>query len=163
MRLRNLFIGILLCALALSGWSSVLAATLCPYAARAAAVALKTDEHSSCHAKSGAGAADNSNSAHQAMGETEAMTRTEGESPAASVQHVEACRPCCISHGNLPTAPTGARESQQNGREKNQTAATEVKTVAPPLAAFVPAIVPVQGSPPGQQTRRYILLSMFLI
>jgi hypothetical protein len=163
MRRRNFFISILLlCALALSGWSGVLAATFCPYAARAAAASLKTDEHASCHAQSDGTAAHNQSAGHEAMGDMEAMTPNEGESPAASAQLVESCRPCCISHGNLPTAPTGARESQQNGREAKHTASQDAKTITSPLR-FTPAVVPTQGSPPGQLTRRHLLLSVFII
>jgi cytoskeletal protein RodZ len=164
MRRRNFFMSILtLCALALSGWSGVLAATFCPYAARAnAAASLKTDAHASCHAQSGGTAAHTQSSSHEAMGDMEAMTPNEGESPAASAQVVESCRPCCISHGNLPTAPVGARESQQNGREAKHTVSQEVKTVTSP-PRFIPAVVPTQGSPPGQLTRRHLLLSIFII
>jgi hypothetical protein len=163
MRRRNFFISILtLCALTLSGWSGVLAATFCPYAARTAAASLKTAEHASCHAQRGAADVNNSNSKHEAMGDMEAMAPAEGESPAASAQVVESCRPCCISHGNLPTAPAGARESQQNGREAKHTAAQESKTITSPLR-FTPAVVPTQGSPPGQLTRRHLLLSIFII
>lgn len=171
MHRRNFFISILLlCALALSGWGVVLAATLCPHAARAAAAtvaatASKTNEHSSCHAESEApAAAHQSNSAHEAMGDMEAMSPSEEEKSAAlSAQLVEGCRPCCISHSNLPTAPVNPRELQQSGREKNQAAAQDVKTIAPQVAAFVPAVVPTQGSPPGQLIRRHILLSVFII
>lgn len=162
MRRRNFLISILLlCALASSGWSSVLAATFCPYAARAA-VSLKTDEHASCHAQGGATTAHKQNSQHEAMSDMQAMSTTEGESPDAATQVIEPCRPCCISHGNLPTAPVNARESQQNGREAKHIASQEVKTIASPLR-FAPAVVPTQGSPPGQLARRHLLLSVFLI
>ena len=164
MRRRNFFISLpLLCALALSGWSGVLAATLCPYATRAASASVKTDAHSSCHAQSGGMVAQNHNARHQAMGDMEATTRTEGKSPAAAAQAVESCRPCCISHGNLPTAPAGVRDSQpQNGRETKHTASQEVKTMVFPLR-FAPAVVSTQGSPPGQLSRRHILLNVFII
>lgn len=171
MRLRNFFISVLLlCALALSGWGVVLAATLCPHAARAAAAAVivtttasKTDGHASCHAESGAPAAHQSSSTHEAMGDAEAMSPSKAESPALTAQHVGGCRPCCVSQSNLPTAPVSPRESQQGGRGKSHAASQDVKTIAPMVTAFVPAVVPTQGSPPGQLIRRHILLSVFII
>lgn len=166
MHRRNFFISILLVALAVSGWGSLLAASLCPYAAKTAAIALKTTEHASCHAQGGAAVATahDQSSTHEAMGYMEATTPTRGESPSASAQLVQSCRPCCISHGNLPNAPAGGvREARADGREKHQAAAQDVKAIAPPVAAFVPAIVPTQGSPPGQPVRRHLLLSVFII
>jgi hypothetical protein len=168
MRHRNFLISILLLsALALSGWGVVLAATLCPHAARAAAMmaatSSKTDGHSSCHAKSGTDAAHKSSPTHEAMGDMEEMSPTRGESPALSAQLAEGCRPCCVSHSNLPTAPVNPREAQPGGREKQHAASQDVKTIAPAVAAFVPTVVPTQGSPPGQLVRRHLLLSVFII
>lgn len=163
---RNIFISLLLCALALSGWGSVLAAALCPHGMRASTpVSTPTGKgaHATCHAESNKTAAHHSAPKHEAIAgtATEAAPQTKEESrtlatPLHSCWH-------CISHGNLPVAPVNPRESQPNGRETNQTAAEEKGTFAPPVFGFVPAIVPVQGSPPGQRVAKYLLLNTFII
>jgi hypothetical protein len=151
----------LLCALALSGWGGVLAATLCPYAASEAT--LKADEHASCHAKGVKADADSSGSTHEAMGGMEAMPQTKGESQAAIAQLAAGRMSCCISHSNLPITPTGPRETQPAGREKNHADTQGLRAIAPYVTRFALAVVPTQGSPPGQLTRRHLLLNVFII
>jgi len=163
---RNIFISLLLCALALSGWGSVLAAALCPHGMKAPAqlsTPTVTDEHATCHAESNKTAPHHSAPKHEAIAGTaaEAVPQTKDEArtlttPAHSCWH-------CISHSNLPSAPVNPRESQPNARETNQAPAEDKGTFAPPVVGFVPAIRPVQGSPPGQRVAKYLLLNTFII
>jgi hypothetical protein len=163
---RNIFIGLLLCALALSGWGSVLAAALCPHGMKASvpiSTPTGTGEHATCHAESNKAAAHHSAPQHEAIAgmATEAAPQTKEasrtlETPSQSCWH-------CISHSNLPAAPVSPRESQSNTRETNQTAAEDKVTFAPPVVRFVPAVLPVQGSPPGQLVAKYLLLNTFII
>jgi hypothetical protein len=160
---RNIFISLLLCALALSGWGSVLAAALCPHGMRASAHISKPagmGEHATCHAESNKAVAHHAASKHEAIAE-EAVPQTKDSSrtvatPSQSCSH-------CISHSNLPAAPVNWRESQTSGRETIQATAEDKGTFAPPVVGFVPAVLPVQGSPPGQRVAKYLLLNTFII
>lgn len=163
---RYFFISLLLCALALSGWGSVLAAVLCPHGMKASAQISKpadTGEHATCHAESNKAAAHHSAPKHKAIDgmAAEAVPQTKEASrtlatPSQSCSH-------CISHSNLPGASLNPREAQPNGRETNHTAAEAKEAFAPPVVRFVPAIHPVQGSPPGQRVAKYLLLNTFII
>lgn len=157
---------ILLCALALSGWGSVLAAALCPHGMRASAHISKpadTGEGATCHAEN------NTSDAHHSAPKHES---TDGAAAEALPQAKEASRTLaapsqscshCISHGNLPGVRVSPRESQPNPREAYQIASEDKGTFAPPVVRFIPAIRPVRGSPPGQTVEKYLLLSTFII
>jgi hypothetical protein len=120
-------------------------------------------EHASCHAESNKTAAHHSAPQHEAIAGTaaEAVPQTKDAArtlatPSHSCWH-------CISHSNLPSAPVNPRDSQPNTRETYQTAAEDKETFAPPVVGFVPAVLPVQGSPPGQRVAKYLLLNTFII
>jgi hypothetical protein len=163
---RNIFISLLLCALALSGWGSVLAAALCPHGMKASAqlsTPAGAGEHATCHAESNKAVAHHPAPQHDAIAGTvaEAAPQTkEGSRTLATPS--QSCRHC-ISHSNLPNAPVNPRESRPNTRETNRTAAEVKGTFAPPSVRFVPAVLPVQGSPPGQLVAKYLLLNTFII
>jgi hypothetical protein len=163
MRRQLLFIGILLCALTLSGWGSVASVALCPHAvsaAAAAAEAMKMDDDHACCPSKDAGADEHCSG--EATGEMEAMPGMESHEPLGLARIDESCRHC-VSHNSLPTAPFSMRESQRNGSEDSRPASQEVKALAPPAAKFPSAIIPVQGAPPVQPNRKHLLLSVFLI
>jgi len=155
-----------MCALALSGWGSVLAAALCPHGMKASAHISKpagTGEHATCHAESDKAVAHHAAPKHEAIagnaGEADPQTKESSRTvatPSQSCSH-------CISHSNLPGAPVNWRESQPSGRETNQTIAEDRGIFAPPVVGFVPAVLPVQGSPPGPQVAKYLLLNTFII
>lgn len=169
MRRQLLFIGILLCALTLSGWGHVAAIALCPHAAKAsvdadvtpAEVMQMDGDHACCPAKNGVADEHCSGSAGEATSETEAVPQTNDEAQSLA-QLAESCLHC-VSRNPLPTAPVSMREAERNSSETSRSAAQEVKPLAPPAARFLSAIIPVQGAPPGPPNRKHLLLSVFLI
>jgi hypothetical protein len=167
-RRKSLTVCILLCALALSGWSGVLAAALCPHGMKSAVMIATPpvkEEHAACHAGNGEATARHASSTHQSMdGMAEATTtQTKEESRTLAAPSQSSCWQCCMGHSNLPSAPFNPRESQPNAREVNSAPAEDVKPFAPPVAGFVPSVLPVQGAPPGQLLARHLLLNIFII
>lgn len=166
MRRQLLFIGILLCALTLSGWGSVAAVALCPHAVRATAAAAEAmkmdDDHACCPSKNAVADEHCPGSSAKATDEMEAMPGMTSNEPRGLAQLAESCRHC-VSHNSMPTAPFSMRESQRNGAEDSRPASQEAKALAPPVVRFLSAIIPVQGAPPGQPNRKHLLLSVFLI
>ncbi|HEX8143751.1 MAG TPA: hypothetical protein VF553_14215 [Pyrinomonadaceae bacterium] len=167
MRRRLLFTVILLCALTLSGWGSVLASALCPHMARASAVAHAAaaegmdDDHDCCPAKRAETQKHCSDSSHEAAGEMEEMHGSKAE-PQLLAQPSEPCSHC-VSHSSLPPTPVSPRESHQSSSEVKHAATQEAKSFAPSDAGYVSAIIPVQGAPPVPPARKHLLLSVFLI
>ncbi|HEY6187233.1 MAG TPA: hypothetical protein VIW80_06135 [Pyrinomonadaceae bacterium] len=163
MRRQLLFVGILLCALTLSGWGSVASVALCPHAVRATAAAAEVmkmdDDHACCPSKD---AVADEHCSGEAAGEMEAMPGMTSNEPGGLARIDESCRHC-VSHNSVPTAPFSMRESQRNGSEDSRPASHEVKALAPPAAKFLSVIIPVQGAPPGQPNRKHLLLRVFLI
>ena len=93
----------------------------------------------------------------------QAAPQTIEEERTLSAPSQSSCWQCCMGHSNLPSAPVNPREARPNVRETNYAAAEDVKLFAPPVAEFVPAVLPVQGAPPGQALARYLLLNIFII
>lgn len=93
----------------------------------------------------------------------EAAPQAKEESRTLAAPSQSSCWQCCMGHSNLPAAPVNPREAQPNGREANHAATEAVKPFAPPVAGFVPAVLPVQGAPPGAAVAKHLLLNIFII
>lgn len=171
---RLLVYPVLLCALVLSGWGSVLAAALCPHAAsRAAAASVEAgvgvdDDHACCHADAEGAGEHCSGSKHEATGESKA-THAHGQRAQATKPLRQALAPSesscshCVGHSSLPVAPARFGEPSRPKHDAHRPAQDEAKPVAPPVIRFVSSIAPTQGAPPGPAARKHLLLSIFLI
>jgi hypothetical protein len=167
MRRRFFTICLLLCALMLGGWGSVLAAALCPHAARAEAVASvpesmkMDDDHACCRMKMEDAGEHCSGQSHEAMPATEAEShKVDAQALALPVE--PSCSHC-ISHNSLPTAPVKACERAQKRPDATRLAPRAVTQITPPAVSFVSSVSPTQGAPPGPLARKHLLLSVFLI
>jgi hypothetical protein len=142
-----------------SGWSQVLAASLCSHTSGA---------HGCCITKeAGRGQA----ASHQgmAMDGMESMEMpSEEAAPAGNArggsfgQPVEDCAHC-IGHSQSQTVPL-ARIASDQSRRGNERLAPQVEVVLAPLAsAFAPTVTSRQHAPPGAVTSRHVLISVFRI
>jgi hypothetical protein len=144
-----------------SGWSQVLAASLCSHTPGAHACC-RTKEASHAHEQA---------SSHQgmAMDGIESMEMPSGEAAPAGNESVisfgqplEACAHC-LGHSQSQTVPVNSITSDQSGRG-NETLAPPVPVEATPLAsAFATSITSRQHAPPGAMTARHVLISVFRI
>ncbi|HKQ51087.1 MAG TPA: hypothetical protein VJT74_01870 [Pyrinomonadaceae bacterium] len=136
---------LLICVISLlfvSGWGHVLGAAFCP----------KMRDMPGCHMQAG----DDSAHGHDGM----EMSTAEGkvgslERPLAS---------CCASRPEAPTVPAivsrGAQQSKQDGGALLKPAP---KAIVPQARSFAPPVTSRQHAPPGAQTPRHLLVSVFLI
>lgn len=177
-------------ALLLSGWSGALAAVCCPREERdaahpfeAATDAMETDEAHACCVQRQADEASAScpmsqkhdaeaaPTHHEATSNAEkprddaANTETSNTETSAHVVRYDAGRTHCAScTRNLPASPVVVREPIGAKRDAGDMAAPhESSQIALPTPLFVRKIVPSQHAPPGQNVRRHVLLSVFLI
>jgi hypothetical protein len=164
MRRKVSIIGVLLLALCVSGWGSALAAALsCPHAqGEQQRRAMMEQGHSCCHAKLAQQAQPHcSTPEHEAMGEARMMPVVEDGAevvapPAGSCAH-------CVDRSEVPATPT-FREANQVKRNVDATATSrKVTPLAPFAALFAPQVLSRQGSPPGVQARKHLLISVFII
>ncbi|MGB7926414.1 MAG: hypothetical protein WCF57_24445 [Pyrinomonadaceae bacterium] len=171
MRRKISIIGLLLLALCVSGWSSALAAALyCPHAKSTQARAMMRQDHSCCRAKLARAAEQqqpphcSTAASHQAMtGEAQAMPVADaaGGEPQPVAQPAGSCAHC-VDRSEIPASPTFG---QANRIERNADATTSRKAtpLAPFAASFAPQVLSRQGSPPGAQARKHLLISVFII
>ena len=168
--MRRLFsyISIILLTLLVSGWGSVLAATLCPHAGANQPQAT-LESHSACHTKTEQAAEHHSGSraGSEAMHHAKTMPKPElrfhGSSnnaaaltlPAGTCTH-------CVEQNKLPATPTSALGS---ALQKHDAGKIIIQTAAPVSlpAVFSVQFAPTQHAPPGRTNRKHILLSVFLI
>ena len=162
MRRKISIIGVLLLALCVSGWSSALAAALsCPHAKGEQSHAMAQD-HSCCHAQTMQAQPHCSTPEHEAMGDMQMMPVAVVEVVAqAAVQPTGSCAHC-IERSDVPATPN-ARQANQIKRNVDAAASRTPTPHAPFAALFTPTVLSRQGSPPGAQTRKHLLISLFLI
>jgi hypothetical protein len=166
MRRKISTIGVLLLALCVSGWSSALAAALsCPHEQSAEPGAMAKQDHSCCRAKLALKDEEQSHcstSAHEAMaGEAQAIPVAEAGAQQAIAQPAGSCTHC-LDRSEVPATST-FREA--NPLKRNVDAATSRKAtpLAPFAALFAPQVLSRQGSPPGAQARKHLLIGVFII
>jgi hypothetical protein len=157
MRRKLSIIGVLLLALCLSGWGSVLAAALsCPHAA--------AQDHSCCHDKHAQKKAQDlcSTPEHEAMGDMQMMAAPVVAD--AATLRATGTTPCahCMERSEIPATPDAFQLNQV--RRSVDVAAPHTPTPLAPFAAlFTPPVRSRQGSPPGTLTRKHLLLGVFII
>jgi hypothetical protein len=169
MRRKLSIIGLLLLALCVSGWSSVLAAAFnCRHAkgvesrATTAHDNRSLQDHSCCPAKAKHAQSPHCSAPqqHKAMGGIRVI-------PVASAHEVAVGQPeetCthCIDRPDLPATPT---IGQTNQVKPNIDAAMlrESARLSTLVAPFAPPVQSRQGAPPFAANRKHLLFSVFLI
>ena len=163
MRRKISIIGVLLLALGVSGWSSALAAALsCSHAKSEQPGATVEQDHSCCRAKTAEAEAHCSTSEHEAMGESRVMPVIDASAMKEAVaQLAESCAHC-LDRSEIPATPT-FRQANQIRRSVDAATSREVRPLAPFTVLFAPQVLSRQGSPPGIQTRKHLLISVFII
>ena len=163
MRHKISIIGVLLLALCVSGWSSALAAALsCPHAKGEPSRAMAQD-HSCCHAQTMRAQPHCPTPEHEAMGDMQMMPAAavvEGVAQAA-VQLAGSCAHC-MEQSEVPAMPNALRANQIK-RSVDASASLTPMPPSPFAALFTPTVLSRQGSPPGAQARKHLLISLFLI
>ena len=79
----------------------------------------------------------------------------------AAVQPAGSCAHC-MERSDVP-AMTVARQVNQLKRNVDEAATHTPTPLAPSAALFAPPVLSRQGSPPGAQPRKHLLISLFLI
>ena len=163
MRRKISIIGVLLLALCVSGWSSALAAAIsCPHAKGEAPGAMVEQDHSCCRAKTAEAEAHCSTSGHEAMAESRVMPVIDaGAVKEAVAQPAESCAHC-MDRPEVPATLTFCQANQIKRSADAATARTAMPT-APFMVLFAPRVLSRQGSPPGTQARKHLLISVFII
>lgn len=160
-------IGLTLLALLVSGWGSMLAATLCPHAGTSQTQAVAED-HSACHAKIEKTKEHHSNSSgsealHTAKTKLTPVLRLHGGNNTASfVQPAESCTHC-VSQNELPATPAASVQELALQKRDAGKAVEQTTTLVSPSMAFTAQFAPTQHAPPGLTNRKHILLGVFLI
>ena len=169
MRRKISIIGVLLLSLCVSGWNSALAAALaCPHAKGEPPRAMMAQDHSCCHARSAQEAQPHcSTPEHEAMGDMQMMpaAATAVVADTAAVANVRpAGSSCahCMERSEFP-ATSNALQANQLKRSADAGISHTPPQLAPLAALFTPPVLSRQGSPPGAQTRKHLLISLFLI
>ena len=164
MRHKISIICVLLLALCVSGWSSALAAALaCPHDKGEQTRAMMMQDHSCCHAQTMRAQPHCSTPEHEAMGDMQMMPAAavvEGVAQAA-VQLAGSCAHC-MEQSEVPAMPNALRANQIK-RNVDSAASLKPTPPAPFATLFKPTVLSRQGSPPGAQTRKHLLISLFLI
>ena len=172
-RLQALFV---IVALVLSSSSGALAAVLCQYAGHlAGSQASCCPEQDEAH---GEPQADGAHSSHQQVEDVDehcasraheeggAISPSSDERRASSLsfaaQRSSSCTHCLGRPKNAPASQL-ARDKNEQRRDDEQSVKPAPKPLASELRPFVPAIIPNQGSPPGDPSRRRLMLGTLLI
>lgn len=162
--------GLIVLALAASGWSSIVAASLCPHANVVAAKAVMyekmTADHACCKAR--LESVSKPDCHDSAMGQ-EAMSDMEpahvlpynsrsGASlglPSAACEH-------CMGRTELPASYAVARQNVETKRGVEPAAAQSISPSAS-RTFFTQPVMYRQGAPPGSSTPKHLLISLLLI
>ena len=135
--------------LLVSGWGHVLAAAFCPNMQGMPGCAMQ--------------ARDDSARSHEGM----EMGHMQHRPSAAEGRVGSLLRPlvsCCASRPEFPPAPAVAsRGAEQSKQNLGAVLKPAVKAIAPPAPSFAPTVTYRQHAPPGGQTPRHVLVSVFLI
>ena len=152
MRVRFVLSAILF-ALSLSSSGNLLAATLCPHTA---------DGHSCCRAMAG-----DKSSTHETMGGMEMASRMEMERVAdansdanAVTSLAEACYHC-LGHSQCTSTSAGLREANEIRANSETRAHVRTAPDVPLISTLTNSFQP--HGPPGQSTRRHVLINTFRI
>ncbi|HEX8650170.1 MAG TPA: hypothetical protein VF708_04965 [Pyrinomonadaceae bacterium] len=165
-------INVLLLALSVSVWGSALAAALssCPHA-RGEEPRVKAQDHSCCHARLAleeeeeAQAHCSTPAGRESMGDMQMARAEVAAAPTAEAAFGPSAETCahCMERSEAPATMPNAFQANQIKRSL-YAAASDTRTPLAPLAAlYAPQILSRQGSPPGAQPRKHVLISIFLI
>jgi hypothetical protein len=145
-----------------SGWSQVLAASLCSHTPGA---------HACCRTKD-AGHEHGQASSHHEMAmdgmegmemPAEEVAPADNKSNAISVGQPVADCAHCLGHSQTQTVPVASITSDQSGRGNEPLAPPVTGLLSPLASAFAPPITSRQHAPPGTVTSRHVLISVFRI
>ena len=163
MRRKISIIGLLLLSLCVSGWSSALAAALsCSHAKGGEPRAMLIEQdHSCCRAKLEKTESHCSTAERQPMGGKRMMLAVMNVHATAAAQAARSCAHC-IDRSEVPATPI-FRQANRINQNADAVASRKVTPLAPFAALFAPPIISRQGSPPGSQARKHLLISVFLI
>lgn len=167
MRRKISIIGVLLLSLCVSGWGSALAAALsCPHAKGEESRARMAQDHSCCHAKAAQEAQPHCSAAgHEAMGDMQMMpapVAVADTAAAATLRPAGSSCAHCMERSEFPATPN-ALQTTQLKRSADANISHTPTPFAPLAALFTPRVLSRQGSPPGAQARKHLLISLFLI
>ncbi len=173
MRRKISIICILLLALSVGGWSSALAASLsCPHVngeeSRSPVVQedRSVQDHASCcRARVAQEAQPHCSTAHhQVTGESVSDMQAALIADVDADAFGERAGACahCISEPQIPATFTVLQANQVKPRV-DAVASGAIKALASLAAPFTPVVQSRQGSPPGVQTRKHLLVSVFII
>jgi hypothetical protein len=132
-----------------SGWGNVLAAAFCPNMRDMRGCPMRASEDSA-RGHDGVEMGDMRMPATGAEGKVGSLER-----PLAS---------CCASRPEAPPAPAVASRGAERSKQDLGAVLKPVpKALAPPAPSFAPTVTSRQHAPPGAQTPRHVLVSVFLI
>lgn len=156
MRLRHLSTGMLLLALLVSAWSSVLAAIMCPHMALS---------HACCHAKvQGQGHASHEGMEGMQMGDSAAgPAESEATELNAPAEPLGTCQHCMGQSQPLVPASV-AREGDRPKHGDELTARPAIKESVSTVSSFIPKVLAREHAPPGASpSQRHVFLNVFRI
>jgi hypothetical protein len=141
-----------ICAISLlcvSGWGHVLVAAVCP----------NGRDMQGCPMHAGGDSA----RGHEGMGMGDMqMPAGDAEGRVGSLERPLAS--CCARQPEAPPAPVAAsRGAEQSKQDLGALLKPVPKTITPPAPSFAPTVTSRQHAPPGAQTPRHVLVSVFLI
>lgn len=161
------YIGIILLALLVSGWSGTLAAACCPHAGMNQA--LPVAEEISCHSTKPEThpqhhqPATHHEAAHQLKVKMAAIPQLDSGNHAAIGQPAGNCAHC-VGQSELPAAPASVRElTLQKTDEGKLVVNKTIQPALPVVPVSVSRFVPSQHAPPWLAARKQLIFGVFLI
>jgi hypothetical protein len=164
MRRKISIIGLLLLSLCVSGWSSALAAALfsCSHAkSEEPRAPVMEQDHSCCRAKLAKAESHCSTAERKPTGGMRMMPSVVDARAEATAQAAGSCAHC-IDRSEVPATPI-FRQANRINRNADAVASRKVTPVALFTTLFTPQVTFRQGSPPGHQARKHLLISVFII
>lgn len=118
-------------------------------------------DHSCCRAKLAKTESHCSTAERKTMG---GMRMTPAVINARAEAIAQAALSCahCVDRSEFPATPI-FRQANRINRDADAAASRKVTPLAPFAALFAPQVISRQGSPPGPQARKHLLISVFLI
>lgn len=159
---RVLLISVIL-LLFLSGWGGALAAALsCSHAkGEEPRARLMEQDHSCCRAKLGKTESHCSTAERKPVGSMRMMLAVVDARAEAAAQAAPSCAHC-IDRSEVPATPI-FRQANRINRNVDAATSRKVTPLAPFAALFAMQVISRQGSPPGPQARKHLLISVFII
>lgn len=136
-----------------SGWSSVIAATLCPH--------MMAQDHSCCDAME-------TDAQNKAMGDTQMpmpISEITGDTTdaIAAGQPAQPC-PHCVNHSSVPASTIFAASVFEQSKRNISASAFQANSLLTTLiSSFTTNVIPKQKAVPGAATERHVLFSVFRI